>query len=672
MKNSRLSLFITAALLLSGCNNPSGGPSSSDSAATSSDSVATSSDSVAASIFDSISIPESDPSSFPSSLESAEPARYAVALKEGSGCEAYGLQNDYAPGDEVCFSLRVINLGMEVQSVKANGQTLFAEDGGLYRFTMPAENVTLEVFLQEKAKEFATRFNVVYDLGTRKTAKKLESADEIFHCLSKVGENESLISSLEGFDFVYGGANGRNESTWHCGNILKLGTTSVDGWLSLSLNAPVKGVKVVGYTYSASSKIRLGDSKSTSWDGEDDGKTALASCSSMTEICKSAVDECKTSSFEAKFAPTESFRIGTTNKNPLFITALEFVLAEKDNPRPSDKYTVTWKNYDGSILEVDEGVEQGVFPHYDGATPSKPSEGDVSYRFAGWDPEIEEVHQDATYIAKFKEISQTDPELKDAPTLSSDGEGVQYGYYPQTRISDAALIDRLQTEAEETSGGWSFLDGELYASINAEVYRNESYVFDDGNPISSGELYWFRCERISWRVLSQNDGEYLLLSASLLDSGCFYKDYENRIASGNEILPNSYAYSDARAWLNGSFLKSAFAYGSSYLLPLDSSEDKAGLLSQEDCLNPEYGFAPESGASPTRTAKTTDFARARGAWYNKGDKNSSLLFCGSYWTSSPSGDFDYAAKNVNSSGFLSDYAVDGESHCYRPIIKIRL
>ncbi|MDD6916891.1 MAG: hypothetical protein PUJ40_00340, partial [bacterium] len=74
----------------------------------------------------------------------------------------------------------------------------------------------------------------------------------------------------------------------------------------------------------------------------------------------------------------------------------------------------------------------------------------------------------------------------------------------------------------------------------------------------------------------------------------------------------------------------------------------------------------------TRTAKTTDFARARGAWYNKGDKNSSLLFCGSYWTSSPSGDFDYAAKNVNSSGFLSDYAVDGESHCYRPIIKIRL
>jgi hypothetical protein len=42
-------------------------------------------------------------------------------------------------------------------------------------------------------------------------------------------------------------------------------------------------------------------------------------------------------------------------------------------------FTITWKNYDGTVLEVDENVEKGMMPSYDGATPKRPSSGETSY-----------------------------------------------------------------------------------------------------------------------------------------------------------------------------------------------------------------------------------------------------------------------------------------------------
>ena len=43
-------------------------------------------------------------------------------------------------------------------------------------------------------------------------------------------------------------------------------------------------------------------------------------------------------------------------------------------------FTVTWENYDGTVLETDENVEAGVTPTYDGATPKKDVNDDNIYR----------------------------------------------------------------------------------------------------------------------------------------------------------------------------------------------------------------------------------------------------------------------------------------------------
>ena len=69
-------------------------------------------------------------------------------------------------------------------------------------------------------------------------------------------------------------------------------------------------------------------------------------------------------------------------------------------------YTVTWKNYDGTVLELDEDVVYGTTPSYDGETPVRPNDAKKTYTFAGWDKEISPVTADITYTAKYDEADR--------------------------------------------------------------------------------------------------------------------------------------------------------------------------------------------------------------------------------------------------------------------------
>lgn len=358
-----------------------------------------------------------------------------------------------------------------------------------------------------------------------------------------------------------------------------------------------------------------------------------------------------------------------------------------------DTYIIIWQNDNGNILEIDRNVKKGSLPTYNGSTPTKNSDATYSYTFAGWDPQISAVYENTSYTATYtKQFIGINDNLPGAtPHLSENGQTIQYGYYPQTHIQDESLISALNLLNETTTNGWYFYEGNYYCKETAQLFNHENYSFDDKTIIEENKAYWFLCEPITWNVLKQEGNLYFLLSSMLLDTHEYYTDYANRNINNQNIYANNYEYSTLRTWLNNDFYNQAFVFNNSYIQPtmIDNSyitfdatednslyasnptQDKVSLPSYQDYLNENYGFESDvSNVSITRQAKTTDYARAKNAWCNT--TTAALQYNGSYWTRSPSNEFYYAAWNVNSGGYLSTYAVDGNSHCVRPCITIKI
>lgn len=228
-------------------------------------------------------------------------------------------------------------------------------------------------------------------------------------------------------------------------------------------------------------------------------------------------------------------------------------------------------------------------------------------------------------------------------------------------------------------------EGNYYAKVEAKPYK-ATYTFDNGTPITKGETYWFRCEPIVWKVLSNKSGEYFILSNLLLDAHCFNNSSSDRTIDGKTIYASNYKYSDIRTWLNDEFYNSAFALGNSniQLTAVDNSvgttggnnptyvcedtNDKVFLPSYKDYETNSYGFH----SNATRCCKTTDWARGRGACSST---NSSHLHHGDYWTRSPSGSYSTNAWYVYDRGSLSGSLVSSSvelENGVRPALSIKI
>ena len=147
-----------------------------------------------------------------------------------------------------------------------------------------------------------------------------------------------------------------------------------------------------------------------------------------------------------------------------------------------NKYTVTWQNWDGSVLELDESVEFGATPSFDGATPTRERDAQYTYTFSGWDPSVDEVTGNVTYVAQYStEINKYTVTWQnwDGSVLELD-ESVEFGATPSYDGATPTKVGDVQYSFKFT--GW---DKEV-----VEVTEDVIYVAQFTSEVNKYTVTW--------------------------------------------------------------------------------------------------------------------------------------------------------------------------------------
>lgn len=265
---------------------------------------------------------------------------------------------------------------------------------------------------------------------------------------------------------------------------------------------------------------------------------------------------------------------------------------------------------------------------------------------------------------------------------SEDGKYIYFGEYPQSLKEDDVTI--VSTEPDE-NGYYLGSDGERYVKQKAIHWSYDLNGYDcvdalkygfttakNGTVMEPGCEYYFKVEKIKWRVLSTDEesGESLIVCDTILKASAYQPNYtyvsttdtENSLTGGQyyattgggvtrnqtdlilrdettnaPIYANNYKYSELRRFLTTDFYNSAFTTSQKELIKCtevdnsasttdnatnkyvcENTNDYVFALSYADSINADYGFAGDFDdddnyiADPNRAWETTDFAKATG------------------------------------------------------------
>ena len=322
------------------------------------------------------------------------------------------------------------------------------------------------------------------------------------------------------------------------------------------------------------------------------------------------------------------------------------------------------------ITAIASGDKCALFGHSfdDGVITKEPTKGEDGVK---------------TYTCKICKITKTQVipkiEVAEAEIYEVDGKKyVNYGSYPQTHVSDSALLEELNKLTATNERGYYEYNGKEYARITAkpastnysDKYGNTVYyTYSDGLRLYNNKTEWFIVEPIKWRVLKENDGSVKVVSAMILDRSCYYVDSYYRNIDGVDIAPNNYKHSTLREFLNNGFYNAAFTTAqqnailitdvdnsasttgnSSNTYACENTQDKVFALSYSEAVNSSY-FADYT----ERRLKLTDYAIAKGVSFS----NDYVVW---WWLRSPNRSYANFAYFVDGDGcsFIDvDYSYGG-------------
>ena len=161
------------------------------------------------------------------------------------------------------------------------------------------------------------------------------------------------------------------------------------------------------------------------------------------------------------------------------------------------KYTITWVNEDGTVLEIDENVPYGTIPSYNSATPTKDGIRGVDYIFDGWDTGVEFVKADKTYTATFKEKGYfsfapieyetkngyTLDDINGAPWINSNIEG-EIDKIRKPSLKDDFFAS-INYERIQENGGSAFTAAQnAVRSVISQIYYDQNIASKTTNGIA--------------------------------------------------------------------------------------------------------------------------------------------------------------------------------------------
>ena len=159
-------------------------------------------------------------------------------------------------------------------------------------------------------------------------------------------------------------------------------------------------------------------------------------------------------------------------------------------------YTITWKNWDGTILETDNNVAYGLVPSFDGTAPTRPDDDEFAYAWSGWNPEVVPVTADQTYTATYSPANYVISFDLNGGTSSSDSSDK----YVQAFSRDVFFFDCVKEE-------WNFRGWSL----------NGVKIFDEkGNQLANPIL----TKRMTFVAMYSQTAKLVIVS-NLDDAGDF-------------------------------------------------------------------------------------------------------------------------------------------------------
>lgn len=176
-------------------------------------------------------------------------------------------------------------------------------------------------------------------------------------------------------------------------------------------------------------------------------------------------------------------------------------------------------------------------------------------------------------------------------------------------------------------------------------------------------------EPIKWRVLRVDENDAFLMADKILDMKKFNESMED-VTWENCTL---------RTWLNDNFYKEAFTEAEQSAVikttvdtagtSLITTEDNVYLLDTNEVIN-KYGLVGNfSGASKTREAKNTEYAKKQGVTSSEAEGYKDN---GSWWLRAKSDVNDVSSIYVNYEGKTDFELVDGERVGVRPVLHLNL